>query len=260
MWCLGYPDQALRVGQVALQMVLRDKGSCPIGQDANVLYSAICFTHRLRREVEGVERGLRMLQEQGRYLKFVPILLPMYQGWVHAQQGWTRAEPRLLEQGIAEMRQTLADRKDGVMLMPTLQKGFLAEALAHAGRVDEGLQVLAEALDQVERTGERFCEAELWRLKGELLLQKTRERDDTGRGERARKRQRLVPEGDRGGAGAGGQVVGAACHDEPGAAAAGAGARRDEAREMLAAIYGWFTEGFDTPDLQEAKALLGALS
>ena len=116
--------------------------------------------------------------------------------------------------------------------------------------MEEGLALLDEALAQVERTGERWNEAELHRVKGSCCC---------GPRRRSRGSRVLLPTSHRRSPAAGGAVLGAARHDQPGPPAARPG-RGDEAREMLAAIYGWFTEGFDTPDLVEAKALLEELT
>src|SRR5262249_3859732 len=129
--------------------------------------------------------------------------------------------------------------------------GLLAEALSRARRADEGLGVVAEALAEVTRTGERFYEAELYRLKGELLL------------------MRDLPDGS----------AAETCFHQAIAVARLQSAKswelravlslsrlyhkqgkKEEARRMLAEIYGWFTEGFDTEDLREAKALLQEVS
>ena len=159
--------------------------------------------------------------------------------------------------------------------MPYLN-GYLAEALGRAGVAEEGLGIVEEMLAQVERTGECWSEAELWRVKGELLLQRPsspaqspsspallprtawekggeeaeacfRRAIEVARGQEARSWElrattslaRLLRAVD----------CQRAIHR----------GRAAEGREMLAAIYGWFTEGFDTPDLVEAKALLGTL-
>ena len=124
-----------------------------------------------------------------------------------------------------------------------------AAAYEMAGQIEEGLTLLEEALQIVERTGERWLEAELHRQKGELLLRQ-------GHSEAAEelycKALDIAREQE-------------AKLWELRAAASLARLRRDqgrrtEARELLAPVYGWFTEGFDTPDLKEAKALLDELA
>ena len=125
---------------------------------------------------------------------------------------------------------------------------LLAKACAIAGQVEEALTQLDEALNMVERTGERWLTAELNRHKGQLLLRQ-------GHPEAAEELYRKalsIAEGQD------------AKLWELRAAVSLARLRRDqgpraEARELLAPIYDWFTEGFDTPDLKEAKALLDEL-
>jgi predicted ATPase len=152
-----------------------------------------------------------------------------------------------MQQGLATYRAI------GAGLGLTHYLALLAEAYAQAGQTAAGLAVVAEAPDVVAKHGERFCEAELYRLQGELLLaqegtkQKRVEAEtcfrqalDAARRQQAKLLElraamslsRLWQQQDK----------------------------RNEARELLAPIYGWFTEGFDTADLQEAQALLDELS
>ena len=135
--------------------------------------------------------------------------------------------------------------------------GLLAEALGKAGRVQEGLGVLAEALATGRRTGERWCEADLYRLQGELTLEPL----DSG-----------IPGADMEAEAEVGFVRAVETAREQEAklfelrAVMSLGrlrmrqGRQVEARSELAEIYGWFTEGFDTQDLQEARALLETLA
>ena len=125
---------------------------------------------------------------------------------------------------------------------------LLARACEIAGQIEEAASLLDDALQIVERTGERWFAAELNRHKGQLLLQQ-------GQSEAAeelyRKALSIAEEQE-------------AKLWELRAAASLARLRRDqgrraEARDLLAPVYGWFTEGFDTPDLKDAKALLDEL-
>ena len=126
--------------------------------------------------------------------------------------------------------------------------------------------MLAEALAVVDKTGERVYEAELYRLKGELTLQQCqvqslKYQDPQPLSPRPPRRSRSVfSQGHRDCPPAAGQVAGAAGGDEPGSAVATTGQESTKLTRLLAEIYGWFTEGFDTKDLQEAKALLDELS
>jgi predicted ATPase len=126
---------------------------------------------------------------------------------------------------------------------------LVAGACAIAGQVEEGVTRLDDALQIVERTGERWFAAELNRHKGQLLL---RQGHTEAAEELYRKALRIAVEQE-------------AKLWELRAAVSLARLRRDqgrraEARDLLAPVYGWFTEGFDTPDLKEAKALLSQLS
>jgi predicted ATPase len=133
---------------------------------------------------------------------------------------------------------------------------ILAKAYGTAGRFEEGLATVAEAIALVERTDERTHEAELHRLKGDLLLRRSgietehivqteakecfRRAIDIARGQQAKSWELRA-------------VVSLArlLHQQ---------GKKEEARQMLAELYGWFTEGFDSADLKEAKALLEELS
>jgi predicted ATPase len=122
-----------------------------------------------------------------------------------------------------------------------------------SGRI--GLSVLAEALAQVDKTGERFYEAELYRLKGTLTLQ-SQVLGSTSKGEDAeacfRKAIELARQQQAKSLELRAVMSLSRLWQQQG--------KKDEARQMMAEIYNWFTEGFDTKDLQEAKALLEELA
>ena len=127
---------------------------------------------------------------------------------------------------------------------------LLAEACGKAGQIDEGLRALEEALEAVQNNEERVYEAEVYRLTGELLLQQSAEQGeaeerfhqalDIARRQQAKSWELRAA------------MSLARLWQHQG--------KRAEARELLAPIYGWFTEGFDTADLQEARALLESLA
>ena len=154
------------------------------------------------------------------------------------------------EAGLAAMRQGLAaELATGATLWQPYFLGLLAEAYGASGHPDEGLAVLAEALAVMDTTAVRFYAAELSRLKGALLLQTVL---DAAQAEACFH-----------------QALAIARHQQAKSLELRAAmslsrlwqqqGKRDEAHELLAPIYGWFTEGFDTADLQDAKALLEAL-
>jgi predicted ATPase len=148
-----------------------------------------------------------------------------------------------VHQGIAAYRATGA-----ALLIPYLCT-LLADVAAHLGHTDDGLQALAEAHSLVEQQAQRYWEAEVHRLRGVLCLRQlgTPQTEveawlqralDVARGQEAKALELRAA------------MSLAHLWQQQG--------KRDEARELLAPVYGWFTEGFDTADLQEAKALLAA--
>ena len=153
-----------------------------------------------------------------------------------------RGSPRC-DQGLAAIRATGAVGSPHVLAK-------LAEAYGGIGQAEEGLRLLAEALATMDNTGERCDEAELYRIKGELLL------------------RQAVPDAPQAEA-CFQQALAVAHHQQAKSWELRAAmslsrlwqqqGKRGEAQQLLAEIYGWFSEGFDTADLQEAKALLDEL-
>ena len=190
---------------------------------------------------ERADELVAVATEQG--FPFWRALGTIYRGWVKVKNGDVAEGISLLRSGSSAYRATGAE-----LWMPHFI-ALLARACEIAGQVEEGLALLDEALQIVERTGERWFAAELNRHKGQLLLRQ-------GHSEAAEElyRKALSIAGEQ-----------EAKLWELRAAASLARLRRDqgrraEARDLLAPVYGWFTEGFDTPDLKEAKALLDELT
>jgi hypothetical protein len=153
----------------------------------------------------------------------------------------------------------------------------VAQGYAHGGQVQEGLKVIAEALAMVKKNEERWSEAELYRLKGELTLQQSKARQDQSEDPKS---QILDPKSQAEAESYFLKAIDIACKQQAKSLELRAvmslvrlrqqqavqsesrithhetQARLDEARTMLSNVYHWFTEGFDTKDLQEAKALL----
>ena len=148
------------------------------------------------------------------------------------------------------MRKALADLEDaGQDYARTLYVALLVDASVASGMAKEALHALDKAFALVERAGERWCEAELYRLSGRYLTMAT------GNTEEAETRYRSALRVARK-QGAKSLELRAAtslsrllCEQK----------KRQEARDLLAPVYNWFTEGFDTPDLKDAKALLDEL-
>jgi len=163
-------------------------------------------------------------------------------------RGWVKVKSGDVAEGISLLRSgSAAYRATGAELWMPHYVAFLTKAYEIAGQAQEAEALLDEALRIVERTGERWFVAELNRHKGRLLLRQ-------GHSEAAEELYR--------------KALSIARQQEAKlwelrAAASLARLRRDqgrgaEARDILTPVYGWFTEGFDTPDLREARALLDA--
>src|SRR5438093_4276794 len=164
LWHLGYPDQALQKSKAA--RTLAQERSHPFSLAAAQVFAAL--SHQLRRErpltQEWAEAGITLAREQG---------FPQSLGQGAILQGWALAEQGQVEEGITQIRQGLATRQAiGAGSFDSYYLVLLAEAYGKGGQVEEGLAALAEALTVVDKTGERFYEAELYRLKGELTVQR----------------------------------------------------------------------------------------
>jgi TOMM system kinase/cyclase fusion protein len=255
LWMLGYPDQALQTMHEALRLARELSHSHSL---ALALGYAVGL-HASRREVQAAQRRAEELivlsREQG---------FPVWLALGTAMQGWALAEQGQGEEGLAKLRQGItAYGATGAEMGQPQRLALLAEAHGKAGQAEEGLIVLAEALDMVHRTGERVAEARLYRLKGQLVLQ-SRSPQSTVSDPRP-----LAPDP---------QAEAEACFHKAIEIARKQQAKslelrattslarlwqqqgkQHEARNMLSEIYNWFTEGFDTADLQEARALLEAL-
>jgi serine/threonine protein kinase/predicted ATPase len=245
LWLLGYPDQA--VGRSREAVALGGK----LGQPST-LALALHFAAMLRqyrREVPAVRESAAattaIATEHG--LSFWRACGQILHGWALAEQG-ARAS------GIPQMRQGLtAWKAAGSETYRTYFLALLAEALGKAGQIEEGLGVLAEALAQMHNTGEAFHGAELHRLQGELLLRREAA-DSTGREAEACFHRALTIAR---------QQQAKSLELRTATSLARLYQKQDrqaEARPMLAECYEWFTEGFDTPDLQQAKVLLEQLT
>ena len=166
----------------------------------------------------------------------------IFRGWVRVNTGDVAEGISLLHRGLAAYRAT------GAQAWVPYQIGLLARAYEIVGQIEEALDLLDDSLEIVERTGERWLIAELYRHKGQLLLRQ----DHTEAAEELYRSALSIAQEQE------------AKLWELRAAVSLARLWRDrdnraEARDLLAPVYGWFTEGFDTPDLKEAKALLDEL-
>ena len=212
---------------------------------AQTLYCG-CVVRQLIRDRPGVvemaEALIPLAKEQG---------FPYWLAMATILRGWALSEAGETERGIAEVARGLtAFRATAAQLWMPYFLGLLAEAHGKAGEQAEGLCVLSEALDRVGQTGERWFEAELHRRKGEVVL--CLSEADRAEAEACFRRAMAVA-----------QAQGAKLWELRAATSLARlwrdQGKRAKAHDLLAPVYGWFTEGFDTADLKDAKALLDEL-
>jgi predicted ATPase len=238
--CLGYPDQALARATAAIEEAYRLAHAMSLAMSLTNGARLLSFTGNHTALEEWASQLIRVTAEQG-------FLLWRAMGTVY--RGWVRVKNSDVVEGISLLRQGLAAyRATGAEAWVPYQIALLAKACEIAGQTDEAVDLLNDALQIIERTGERWLEAELHRHKGELLM----DRGQTEPAEELYRKALSIAQGQE------------AKLWELRAAASLARLRRDqgrhaEARDFLAPVYGWFTEGFDTADLKEAKALLDGL-
>ena len=266
LWYLGYPTQALRRVQEVLSWV---QGLAHPYSVAGALWEASRL-HQHCGDVPAMqaraEAAIALSTEQG-FTLFL-AMGRIFRGWVLAEQGH-------LEEGVTELRQGLAAYRatEANILLP-YYLALLSEVYGKAGQLEKGLGALAEALKIVSKTREHHQEAELYRLKGELTLQRVNQKAKSkGQKSKMTSPQPLIPkiqgEVTREAEGYFLKAVEIARKQQAKSLELRATVsltrlwqshgKQREAHQMLAEVYGWFTEGFDTKDLQEAKALLEAL-
>jgi predicted ATPase len=285
LWHLGYPDQALK--RLREAFTLAQEFSHPY----NLVYVLICaaLLHQLCREGQAAEERaeavIALSNEQG---------FPLYLALGTIVRGWALTKQSQVEEGIAQIQQGLAAwRATGAELFRPHGLVLLAEAYGKTEQTEAGITALAEALAIVNKTGERMWEAELYRLKGELVLQsgvrgpesEEKNQKSKGKGQKSKvtEPRPLTPDS---------QGEAEACFlkaieiarkqqakslelravmslvrlRQQQASEEGSRNTQHDSRirlaedhQMLSEVYHWFTEGFDTKDLQEAKALLESL-
>jgi predicted ATPase len=242
LWLLGYPDQAL--AHIHEAMALAHALLHPFSLAYARCWAAI--VSQWRRDVlavyEQAEAAITLSTEQ-RFLLWEAVGT-ILRGWVLALQDQD-------EEGLAQVLQGIAAfRATGAALVVPYYCTLLVEVSAHLGHIEDGLQALAEAHTLVEQQEERWWEAEVHRLRGVLLLRQSgisqaeaetwlQRALDVARRQEAKSLELRAA-----------MSLGRLWQQQ---------GKQAEAQALLAPIYGWFTEGFDTADLQEAKALLEEL-
>jgi predicted ATPase len=202
--------------------------------------------YQCRRELQSVSiqaaANLTLAHQQG---------FPFLGAWATVLQGWVLAEQGREDEGIEQIcRGMAAYRATGTELLRPHFLGLLAEAYGKKERIDSGLEALAEALALAERTGERLHESEFYRLQGQLLL--ARSLDNASEAEASLHRALTIARRQQ----ARSLELRAAVNLSQLWQQQG---KPHQARRLLGELYERFTEGFDTGDLKEAKALLDEL-
>lgn len=245
LWMLGYPDQAQKHLENMLTLVheLAHPYTTVFALVSATFLHQFCRDEHATHERAKVLMGLATEQEFQHWLALGTIL----QGWALAVQGQEAEGLSRIHQGLAAWRATGSEHDVPYFL------GLLAETYGQAGQAEKGLRVVDDALTLVNKHDERFWEAELYRLQGELLLQATGDRRqvewtpeacfhhalEIARSQQAKALELRTA-----------MSLGRLWQQQ---------GKQQEARELVAEVYGWFTEGFDTADLQEARALLEEL-
>jgi predicted ATPase/class 3 adenylate cyclase len=249
LWFLGYPDQALK--RIDEAVTLAQNLSHPYSRAYSYAFAAMIHNFRGESEEaqEQAEAAIALSTQQGFMIWLAQATVSLGRAVAHQGQ----------EEGVAQVRQGLtAWRATGAEVCSSYNLGVLAEAYGKWRRADEGLDVVSEALAlMASKTGDLFYEAELYRLKGELLLQQAGVQRIASGVETEAERCFL-------------RAIDIARHQQAKSLELRAvrnlarllsrHGRGDNAHAMLAEIYGWFTEGFDTADLKDAKVLLDELS
>jgi predicted ATPase len=242
LWALGYPEQALSSSDEALRLAEETSHSHTLAQ---ALSLAAAF-HLDRRDVQRTEclarEAVRLATEHD---------FPYWRATGRLWGGWALVQQQDIEKGVAQIQESLAQfrARGDVQTIPHALT-ILAQVCGQVGEPEKGLEALTEAQVMLERTNERRREAEVHRLRGELSM--LLPAPHAGNAEACFHRARAVAREQE------------AKMWELRAATSLARLWRDEGKhakalDLLAPVYGWFTEGFDTADLEEAKALLDEL-
>jgi len=240
LFCLGYPDQASATSNAGIAEARR------LAHQPSLAHS-LAHCARLLSLIgdnatldELTDQLVAVTTEQG---------FPQWRAHGAIYRGWVKVKNGDVTEGISLLRSGSAGSLAAAAVWAPHHITLLAKASEIAGQIDDGLSLLDDGLQIVERTGERLLEAELNRHKGQLLLRQ----GHTDAAEEFYRKALSVAEEQ----GAKLWELRAAmslarlCRDR---------GRRTDARHLLVPVYGWFTEGIDTPDLKDAKALLDELA
>jgi predicted ATPase len=243
LWHRGYPDRSARAAERALALS-RGLGHSPtLAQALYHVAMAAVFARDVATACAHSNDCVALASEHG---------FPLWAAQGRSLQGWANAQKGEATTGIAGIRDGLAAKEaTGTRLLTPFFLTLLAEALALAGKIEEALATLDDALAKAAASGEKGDSAEIHRLRGELTARlpypDPAKAEDSFHTALAIARE----QGTRGYELRAATSLARLWREQD---------RRTEARDLLAPVYGSFTEGFDTPDLKDAKALLDELT
>ena len=241
LWCLGYPDQAQKRGQEAL--ALAQETNHPFSS-ADVICYAGCLFSEMRQDGETLNQSAEQLNQ------LASEKVPGWLGMAISHNGIASSNLGQFAEGIAQIQQGIATNESiGAKCYLSVTLGYLAEAQAKAGQLERGLDTLDESLTIIEQSSEHNWEAELYRMRAEILLMQGRNKKaeasllkaiEIARRQNAKSWELRA-------------ATDLACIWK-------SEGKIDKAYALLAPVYEWFTEGSDTPDLISARELLEGLA
>jgi predicted ATPase len=243
LWHRGYPDQSARAADRGLALSRQLGHAHTLSHALWIVGMAAVFARDVATACAHGNDCVMLASEHG---------FAQWAVWGRILQGWAEAQQGQATTGIARIRDGMAAAEAaGTRVTAPLHLALLAEALALAGELEEALAALDDALAKAAVSGERGWDAEIHRLRGELTGRLPH--PDPAKAEESFRTALAIAreQGTRG------YELRAATSL---ARLWGQQGRRGEARELLMPVYGWFTEGFDTADLKDAKALLDELA
>ena len=242
LWHGGYPDQAAEAADRAVRHAREFGHAHTVAHTLWHAATVALFARELAEVGRLAEESAAISARHG--FPAFSALSEIFLGWAAARQGRGSDGNVRMRVGLAAYTAT------GSRLAEPLHLGLIAEGLALDGRAKEGLALLDKSLSRAAETGEFAAEAELRRLQGELLQRLGTANADTAEAAFTQAVSVARRQGSRGYELRAATSLARLWQDQ---------GRRPEARDLLAPVYGWFTEGSDTADLREAKALLDEL-
>jgi adenylate cyclase len=241
LWCLGYPDQAQKRSQEAI--ALAQEMNHPFSL-VDVICYAGCLLSEMRRDVQTLRQSAEQMVQLG------SEKVPGWLGYAISHNGVASSNLGQVAEGIAQIQEGMAANESiDARCYLSVTLGYLAEAQVKAGQLERGLVTLDESLAVAEQSSEHIWEAELYRMRAGMLLMQDRNKKaeasllkaiEVARRQNAKSWELRA-------------AIDLACLWK-------SQGKVDEAFALLAPVYEWFTEGFETPDLISARELLESLA